>query len=74
MKRAVWLLALLLIANSVCNWRMTQWKVNEIKQASEGIDNRIDETIRTLEQIRKQMQDDEEWHKAQRSVKSNLPQ
>jgi hypothetical protein len=74
MRRIVWLLALFLIANFVFNWRVNQWKANQIKQASDKIDKRIDETMRTLDAIKQRIGNDEAWQRLKHPLEKSLEQ
>lgn len=78
MNKAIWLLCFILIINWLCNYRLAQWKIEKIQQASEHIEKKIDKVVEDLEglldpldQIKQQMKDDAAWENAKESLESN---
>ena len=74
MNKAIWLLCFILIINWLCNYRLVQYKVEKIQQASEHIEQKIDVLVEELEQleaIRLQMKDDELWLRARDLLKDS---
>lgn len=69
--RLIYFIALLMIANIIFNWKLAQWKVQEIQKATNHIEAKIDGTLETLEQIRIEMKDDPKWKQALQSINSN---
>lgn len=64
MSKAIWCLCVLLILHWIIQWRLTQWKVSEIKAATEHIDKKIDEVATDIDQVVQQyMKDPEAWNR-----------
>jgi hypothetical protein len=51
MSRIIWLACILLIIHWIIQWRLAEWKVKEIQQASEHIERKLDEVTSELDGI-----------------------
>lgn len=79
MNKVIWLLCLLLIINWLCNYKLTEWKVQKIQQTAEHIEQKIDKVVTELEQylknpldhIKLEMKDDEAWTKTKRLLENS---
>ncbi len=51
MSRAIWLACILLLLHWVFQWKLAEWKVKKIQQASEQIERKLDEVSSELDTI-----------------------